>query len=61
MRGPRDTEHSGSAHDQVELQAAETIGMPPRPSSGKSTSTDISAPAGNPTRVTLGQMRSEPG
>jgi hypothetical protein len=28
MRGPRDTEHFGSAHDQVELQAAEAIGMP---------------------------------
>jgi hypothetical protein len=45
-RGSRDTEHFGSAHDEVELEAAEALGMSRRSSTGRSARTGIVAPAG---------------
>jgi hypothetical protein len=58
MPGPRDTEPFGSAHDQVELQAAEAIGMsrgrqaqdprvrasPPRPAAAKTCNGSVAFP-----------------
>src|SRR5258707_3861113 len=41
-----DIEHFGSAHDEVELEAAEALGMTRRSSTGRSASTAIVAPAG---------------
>ena len=45
-QGSRDIEHLGSARDEVELEAAEALGMFRRPSTGRSASTGIVAPAG---------------
>jgi hypothetical protein len=45
-RGSRDIEHIGSAHDEVELEAAVALGMSRRPCTGRFASTGIVAPAG---------------
>ena len=46
LRGSRDIEHVGSAHDVVELEAAGALGMSRRSPTGRSASADIVAPAG---------------
>jgi len=45
-RGSRDIEHLGSAHDEVELEAAGALGMSRRPSNPKIREYGIVAPAG---------------
>jgi hypothetical protein len=56
--GSRDIEHFGAAHDEVELEAAEALGVPRDHLPEDPASTGI-CPSGRLPRLRFGEVRSE--